>query len=413
MPDFDLDRLNSAFDDFRSHAPRVRPLGFDAVRSTVTRRRRVRAAVLAAAAVLAVIIPVSVFAAPSQRGDVQPAQTTSATTKPHTSTPPPTTPPPDTAQPSVRTPNCDQPGAVSVPAGGIALADLCDSVIDIPKWTQNAECADGPIQFTNGNYYIAGSFFLNIGSANLISDYSLTYVDVNGDGKVETILLLSCGGEGWTSQVIALDLGTDGSIHTIARVLSASATLPRLISVAPAANGQIDIEVADFNGGLGDDGSTAQRQTRTYRYTGSAFIQSGGPTKFPPNPKVVDLSVTTTKLAFGAPSGGRRTGTLTATVHNGGTGTAPLSVILQLPKFVEFVPHAGCTATPDNYHLNVACTLAPIVGGAARGLTLTFTTTADAGTPMDLVPAVEVETPAGMSDPVFVNNQADIVITFA
>jgi hypothetical protein len=123
--------------------------------------------------------------------------------------------------------------------------------------------------------------------------------------------------------------------------------------------------------------------------------------------------VTSTALAFGAPSGGVRTGTLKVTVHNGGTGRASLTVSLQLPTFVELVAQTGCTAEAQAYDLYVVCTLGPVEGGATRDIALTFRTMADASTHTVILPRVLVEIPPGLSDPNPENNSADVVLTYA
>jgi hypothetical protein len=62
MTEYDIERLNAEFAEFRAAVPQVSSPGMDAARSTVRRRRRVRATGLSALAVL-VVVPVTAYAA--------------------------------------------------------------------------------------------------------------------------------------------------------------------------------------------------------------------------------------------------------------------------------------------------------------------------------------------------------------
>jgi len=407
MSDFDTSRIDAAVEEFRASMPSVLPPGFDTVRSTVRHRQRVRVAVVAVA-VAVVAISAGVLATPSLRGTApMPGQTGTGTPPPSSVTGSPV--PIYSGDPH---PACDQAGGLQVPAGGIPLADLCDGTIDVPAWPSNyytSFCPTGPLTFEQGAIPAVANIAVELGRNGLGMDTSLTYVDIDGDGDAETIVLLGCGND---SQVMAFDRAGDGTIHTIGIIVQTSAALPRLIAVQAGPAGQIQVEVADYFAGVNDDPSIAQHQTRVYRYDGTGFAQTGGATSFPPNPGLADMAVTSTALAFGPVVDGQRTATFTVAVHNSGPATATSSLQVdsqQLPLTVE--PVDGCT-TPGQGPTDLLLTCpVDLAGGASQDFTVVLHTAADAQA--NVTVTAQVSGTVGGSDPYTQNDVVVTPVTFA
>jgi hypothetical protein len=407
--------LDAAFAAFRAGAmPRIKPDGIDSARATVRNRRQTRAVVLAAAAVIVVIVSVSISAGLGRSATPHPPAVGSSTpvdtTSPSPSAAPPSHPP---SQPREV---CGGPSSGAVPPGGIALAELCDATLTIPGWTGSAACPAGEMRFTNGARPLGDSFALNLGAGTLASDTDLAYADVDRDGDSETLLLVSCGGERWVSQVLALKRGDGDAITTMGRVVSTSAAIMRLVTVAAGPDGTVQVEVADWRGGLGDDGDFAQRQVRAYGWDGRRFVQTAGPTGFPVNPRVTDLAISTTDLAFGPPNSGHRSGIITITVRNAGPSEAAYSVLVQVPGFAQLdpVPTACTTESFPQPVIAITCSAAALAPGATRTHELSFRAPANADqTELELVPGVGVRIADGHGDPVPTNDGTDVTVTFA
>ncbi len=384
--------------------------------------RRRALAVGAAAALVLVITSVAVWAVLRARHPSTPAAagtsavpSVSSTASPAPSTGGPSGSPKASASPKVRQ-RCGVSSAVAVPPGGFALKELCDATLTVPAWPNRPDCPSGPVHFTNGSHFIRSSFFLSLGARNLASDADIAYADVDRDGRSETLLLLSCGGEQWISQVIALRRTAAGTAATLGQVVATDGAITRLMTVDGNPDGTVRVEVADWNGGLGDDGSLAQRQWRTYRWDGHQFRQVVGPTSFPVNPRVTDLTLTATNLAFGSPVQGYRTGTMTITVRNLGPSAAPYSVQVSLPSFVFLRPvAAGCTEqTFPQPVILVTCTAGSLTAGGSRTLALTFRAPGDANAiKYAIVPSTDVQIAKGYGDPNYANQYAYFSITFA
>ena len=77
-----------------------------------------------------------------------------------------------------------------------------------------------------------------------------------------------------------------------------------------AARTAVEVEVYDRNF-EGVPSHVPQRQWRAYSWNGDGFAQTGGPTEFPPNPYVTDLSVTGGNLTLRPAEGNRVAGSLT------------------------------------------------------------------------------------------------------
>ncbi len=384
--------------------------------------RRRALAVAAAAALVLVITSVAVWAVLRARHPSTPAAagtsavpSVSSTASPAPSTGGPSGSPKASASPKVRQ-RCGVSSAVAVPPGGFALKELCDATLTVPAWPNRPDCPSGPVHFTNGSHFIRSSFFLSLGARNLASDADTAYADVDRDGRSETLLLLSCGGEQWISQVIALRRTAAGAAATLGQVVATGGAIKRLMTVSGNPDGTVGVEVADWNGGLGDDGSLAQRQWRTYRWDGHQFTQVAGPTSFPVNPRVTDLTVTASNLAFGSATQAGRTGTMSVTVRNLGPSTAPYLVQVTVPSYAQPSPLAyGCReetfASPVRL---VTCTGEALRAGESNTLTLTFRAPANANSiRYELVPSTDVQVAKGYGDPNYANQYAYFKITFA
>jgi hypothetical protein len=364
VTDFHDDALVAgAFAAFRTEVgPYVRPIGTAAAHETVRHRRRVRLVTVAAAVALVIAVPVAAFAA---TGGLN-----------HGPGPVPATGGPSTAPsatPSTSPSPSDSPTPLAAD-GRIPKTELDHATLDIPAWGPAGRgtpaCATGSVTFTDGYHNIADSF-------SLLIDQVL-YSDVDHDGAQETVVRLSCGGQGNTYQVVALerDAGNPSAIRTVGQIAVDDAKIRGICDMRVDDDGGVEVKAADFPLPLlcETGGSPAQFQWRKFAWNGTAFTQVAGPTSFPVNPKVTDLKVTSTDLTFGAPAGGLRHGSMTVTVRNAGPSPVPIRITVQVPAGVELVPQTGCTTESfPQPVVNVNCQYGPLAVGATKAVTLQFT----------------------------------------
>jgi hypothetical protein len=364
VTDFHDDALVAgAFAAFRTEVgPYVRPIGTAAAHETVRHRRRVRLVTVAAAVALVIAVPVAAFAA---TGGLN-----------HGPGPVPASGGPSTAPsatPSTSPSPSDSPTPLAAD-GRIPKTELDHATLDIPAWGPAGRgtpaCATGSVAFTNGYHNIADSFALLIDQ--------VLYADVDHDGAQETVVRLSCGGQGNTYQVVVFDrdAADPSRIRTLGQVAVDSDTVRAICDLRVDDDGGVEVQAADFPLPLlcETGGSPAQFQWRKFAWNGTAFTQVAGPTSFPVNPKVTDLKVTSTDLTFGAPAGGLRHGTLTVTVRNAGPSAVPVRVLVGVPAGVDLVAQAGCgTQTFPQPVVDVTCQYGTLAVGGTRVVTLQFT----------------------------------------
>src|SRR6266511_4172498 len=342
MSDYETENLlRTSFAQFETVASMAAPAPDRArVVAIANRRQSIRMAVIGAAAALVVAVPVVAWAVrgphvgPTPPG---PASSTSAT-----------------PQPSESAAGTSAPPSAATLAP-IELDELARSTVDIPAWPAGAMpgCPSGLFRFEGRQTPVHGPG----APPGLTMEILKTVpVDVDRDGLAETAVLLSC----WVQVRSVLDIRAD-------------------------AGGGVGVEVGDV-GSLqtSEVAALTQRQWRSYTWDGSRFRQSGGPTTFPPNPNIADLTVTASDLRLGPVTGGARHGTLTVTVTNNGPGSPPRAHLdLLTGDSLHVDPPAGVTCTlrgvPPASEVN-SCDLAA-APAAGRSVTLTFqyTTVGSAG----------------------------------
>jgi hypothetical protein len=103
-------------------------------------------------------------------------------------------------------------------------------------------------------------------------------------GQAEAILQCTIG-TGGPMQAVAFGRDRHGDIVALGQIVRASRDRPQwLIDVDVRRDGTVRVEVGDYFPGGGWPGTDSLRQHRTYRWTGTSFGQTGGPTCFPPSP---------------------------------------------------------------------------------------------------------------------------------
>lgn len=424
MADYDIDELNHVFADFRSGVmPIVHPAGYQQARTTAGRRRTARTAALACAAVIIVGVSAVTGVALANRNHTAPAGGVSPT--PATSSSASASPTPAPSGSSVSIPpdvgaavtasalKCPTGGATPTRGAntGLIPTDLCNATLEIPAWPAAAgNCPSGQVTFTNGQHFVAESEFVDLGTYTVAGPPGAATVDLEHDGADDLVVAVSCGGQGWSTQVLAFTRDAQGGVRLLGTVLSADA-VPQVKAIATTPQGYVRVQVADFPGLVGQPQPFAQTQWRTYGWAGGQFTQVEGPTSFPVNPKVTDLAASATNLVFDPPSGGRRTGTMTVTVSNVGASSVPFSVTVQLPLYATLVTQPGCSLQVNQQDNEVKCTA---TGVAARG-TKTFTLRLNAPGNADQIkvnflPRAFVMVADGYGDPNYTNDSAQFSI---
>jgi hypothetical protein len=258
-------------------------------------RRRRWIWVVVAAAVLALVVPLLTYAIVRSGSDGEPA-----------ATPGPTAPAPTEPAPS--------PSAVptAVPDGRISLTVLRDATLYLPGWPSDAVVAgpSGWVTFTDGMSRVRSDTDVPVSLAG-----GPAYGDVDRDGAQETVIAVLAGYEGGSWQVLALDRDAGGRIVTLGRVVATTGQIKMIGGdLTVTAGGTIRVEVADYMVCCGEDPTVPQWQTRAYAWQSRRFVQVAGPTRFPYNPRVTDVSVAARDVVLGPPAGGIRHGALRVTV---------------------------------------------------------------------------------------------------
>ena len=272
------DLLTASFADFTAEAgPAVRPQGVDAVRVTVAHRRRLLALAIGALAVAAIAIPIGTYAAlgRSAHGPPQTPATAAPTVDESAEPNPGPSPVLAEGEPCAQRPTPTPPGDV------VSALELCAASLALPRW-QNTMC---PTQVTlvTGHMFIAESVHLSLGT--------VVHADVDRDGAFETVAILSCGGEVRDQQVVAFRPGRSSGVETVAQVLANVPPIETISELEALATGNLRITVGDYGVIVGGDPTINQYQQRTFGWNGQRFVQVAGPTLFPPNPRLVDLTV--------------------------------------------------------------------------------------------------------------------------
>lgn len=386
MADVDEDiLLQDAFATFRGEvAPHVRPLGSATVHETVRRRKRNHT--IAAVAVLALLVigPPTAYAmvnADPHGPPIGPAASAG----------------PSPSGASSPTPSPSASAGTPAPDGRISAADLDKATLNIPAWAPDATvagCVSGPQKFSGGSHYIGDSMSMQMDKQ--------FYADVDHDGAQETVVRLSCGDQSGTYQVVVFDRDATGAIRTLGQVTRQTGPVKAICDIRPGPNGSVDVRVGDLvaqHQCLVPVSPATILQWRTYSWNGTAFTQTAGPTTFPVNPKMVDLTVTAaTDLVFGTPGAdGMRHATLTVTVKNNGPGSVAYNLGVGVPFSVQLVPHTGCTVENYPQAVNVNCRQEALARGRTATVTLEFT--ADMPVDLRILSTAGASVPDGYADP--------------
>lgn len=344
--------LDTRFAAYRNELlPDVAPVGPDAVRTTVRRRRRVTVAVGAAIAFALIAGPAVGYSALNR---------TPAPPEPGTSTEPTQGSPPSSS------PSAAPPGSATTtaPGGRISRTDLLAARLPLPPWWGDAPCYDE--RFADAKPAREGNWL-----------ESVDYADVDRDGAEEAVAMIGCKyNTVIQTQVAVFKRNQSGKIVILGQVLT-SRPLGWIFQIDAQPDGSIRIEVGDREPTDERVASVVVRQWRTYGWTGTTFQQTAGPTSFSPNPTLADLRVTATDITYAAPADdGSRHGTTTVTIHNAGPAAAQY-VWLSL-ELGENVRHegdgwSGCVEASSNAGSsppNLGCLLGPMRAGETKTLVL-------------------------------------------
>jgi hypothetical protein len=364
MSDFDRDpRVDRLLHDVGSTvAGYLDPPGANAVYARVRQRRRNRVMAVGALAVALLAGPaVGVALASGERsgppaGGSSPSQTASAAAPS----------PSDSASPSP-SPSASTSPTPAAPDGRISLRDLKRAKLDLPPWPATAEpgCERG------SGVEIVGE---------------PVYTDVDHDGAKETAAWLRChsAGEYKISKVTVFDRDAAGKVVTLGQVLETATggddgvVIRKVWQIQATDDGQLRVDVGDYYPCCSTAADLPQHQWRTYGWDGRRFVQTGGPTKFGPNPKVIDVRVTAGDLVMTETAAGSWRGTLTVKVDNLGPFAAPVRVLVNgRNQFRATGTGTGwdrCIGVPDGTaEFSAVCEAGTMRAGASQTLSLTFT----------------------------------------
>jgi hypothetical protein len=240
----------------------------------------------------------------------------------------------------------------------------------VPPWTSvgfgYGECTSGEITFADGRFAEPnGLLVTHIGGSS----------PVTLDGVAAYVTHLYCfgPGEGGIQQIVAYTAAADHAY------LGVVLTVTDLDDVASAtAAGTADDVSVDYAHKLASGSDvpdyTVLHQARTYHWTGTAFVQTAGPTSAAAD---TDLTFTPGPLAFGAPVNGCRTGTLTVSITNHGTAAVTdLAVVTFIGRPEERV-EGTCATEADSGYRSLSLSIPP---GATRTATVTYLK----GDPLDI-----------------------------
>jgi len=191
---------------------------------------------------------------------------------------------------------------------------LENKTLFLPPWPGDVGCPSGEVRFRYGNSG-EGDVALNI--SNVVSG------DVDGDGSTDAVATMVClHGEAY--QILAFTDLRAGRPRTLGRLVAVGGTLDhgRIHKVERTGDGRVRV-------GLSDSRYVGpSEQWREYRWDGTAFVQTSGPTSLPADPPAVAFSVDVLG-ATAVDSAGQKVLTLGVTVRSTGR-LAPSEPFLQI-----------------------------------------------------------------------------------
>ncbi|WP_018221974.1 hypothetical protein [Salinispora pacifica] len=345
--------LDNIFTAYTSGGPLATPAGAAAAQHVARRRRTTR---IVAAGVLAIAV---LAATPA----IAATWTTPNPPAPPADTPTPTTPTPSnsttpTATPS---PSATTPTAAAPPDGRISKEQLGNTTLDLPEWPEylKEHCPAGRVKFSDGTAQLAPESELRITISEVV------HADLDQDGAKETAALINCSGiELGESRVLAFDRYASDTIVTMGLVTGHTGDIAWIRGIR-AKGTAVEVEVLDA-AGEGVVAGFAQSQWRAYSWSGKGFVQSGGPSAFPPNPRVTDLSISGGDVQFVPDGADTATGTLRLTISNQGPQRATdpyLRVDLPAKVTITSLP-AKCETSKTPSGTRYRCWLPALAAGA-------------------------------------------------
>jgi hypothetical protein len=362
MPEFqERDPVDGLFADVsEAVAGYLRPTGVEMIYETVRRRRRNRLVAAGVLGLALVLGPAAGLALAHGPDDGKPP-VADRTTAPPTPSPGPPTPPPT-------------PSATATPAGGtgrISLSQLSRARLDIPAWPEGTDCVRDRVRI--------GDPASSTGPLHATFVGSPVYVDVDGDGDDETAVLIECRPQWADHKVMVFERDGDGTIVTVGQVVAtgataADATIKRIWAIRSAPDGDIGVDVGDYAPCCLTKPDLPQHQWRTFGWTGNGFTQTGGPTAFGPNPKVVDLVTTARAPTMTRQADGTYAGTVEVKIRNDGPTRATVNLILTGDYGLSATVRgrAGCRFGPLE-NGSYICAVGQLAVGATRTLRVDLT----------------------------------------
>lgn len=187
------------------------------------------------------------------------------------------TPPPASAAPTVLS---GAAVATSTAPSGAAPVDVrrvdwASATIRMPKLRDDKDCPVGPITLTEGRWDSSG----RQGPGEILGSYAdgaPTYGDLDGDGRAEAVVYVTClaagGDSGDSSGQLLVVNGRTGSLTGMGYVGPLAQVYGRLRISGKRLTVTVTQKYTDV------------RQERTYRWDGRRFAQVAGPTAVPSPP---------------------------------------------------------------------------------------------------------------------------------
>lgn len=236
-------------------------------------------------------------------------------------------PVPATHPPTTPSPTAPEPTPAEPLPGPLDNATL--KVAPWPRYGDLGNCGTGPFQIVGGQSPVEGKQLT-------VFVWSSIELTLNGTPGYAAVVSCFGPGEGRVEQVLAYQQTTDGPA-LIGRVVASDGVditgFEKLSSPAPD---EVSVDVVEQTvPGSAPPAYAILHQQRTYRLSAGAFRQVAGDTTFHATP--AGLTLQAGPLAYGPAVQGCRSGTMTLTIHNGGTQVAAelTAAIINPPRFDE------------------------------------------------------------------------------